>query len=417
LKDQVVTTHRRVENPEKFPKQNYFRICGPALREFQAEGIWHLHLPEVAWWLSVCLAVCSPARNQVDMSELKEDPVATSSGEEDGVAASREGLNNVNLPAAVVESLENGAKNDGGDGGCGGGDAPPLTSHPPPLPPSGNATDDADVAAASSSGAAAAAADIAPSPHSGGGGAVGGGSDTACTTNNPSTSSDNNGWMVVGARCSIPKRGSGTVRWKGVIGTKDRVGVDLDEPNGLNDGSTPSGIVLFRCKPMHGVFVLPSIVEQPAAVTMPTTAGAPAAAPAAAVGADSGKRSPVVRPPVVARAIEVMRERRGEMVDEERILPALVSQFGKEVRALHLHAACRACLACLACHLPHVPCIRTCVRAYMRAVSVCDLRTCTLTIRVTSIAHFGPTLATFGHPGVQATAQRRRTVLATAWPA
>ena len=297
------------------------------------------------------------------MSELKADPVATSSGEVDGVGVSSE-----NLPAAVVESLESqrGAKNDDGDGGCGGGDAPPLTSHPPPLPPSGNTTDDADVAAASSSGAAAAAAYIAPSPHWDGGGAVGGGSDTA--TNNPSTSSDNNGWMVVGARCSIPKRGSGTVRWKGVIGTKDRVGVELDEPNGLNDGSTPSGIVLFRCKPMHSIFVLPSIVEQPAAVTMPTTAGAAAAAPASAVGADSGKRSPVVRPPVVARAIEVMRERRGEMVDEERILPALVSQFGKEVRDLHLHAACRACLAChlrATCRTCHAY-VHVCVRTFVR---------------------------------------------------
>jgi hypothetical protein len=301
------------------------------------------------------------------MSELKADGVATSAGEEDGVAASREGLvSDVNLPAAVVESLEShqrGTKNDDGDGGCGGGDVPPLTCHPPPLPPSGNTTDDADVAAAISSGAAAAAAEIAPSPHPDGGGAVGGGSDTA--TNNPSTSSDDNAWMVVGARCSIPKRGSGTVRWKGVIGTKDRVGVELDEPNGLNDGSTPSGIVLFRCKPMHGVFVIPSIVEQPAAVTMPTTAGASAAA-AAAVGAESGKRSPVVRPPVVARAIEIMRERRGEMVDEERILPALVSQFGKEVRALDLHAACRACLAC---HLPHVPCV-SCVCACAHACAV-----------------------------------------------
>ena len=37
------------------------------------------------------------------------------------------------------------------------------------------------------------------------------------------------------------------------------------------------------------------------------------------------------RPPIVARAIEVMRARRGEMVDAERILPALESQFGKEV--------------------------------------------------------------------------------------
>jgi hypothetical protein len=71
-------------------------------------------------------------------------------------------------------------------------------------------------------------------------------------------------WVVVGARCIVPGRGSGTVRWVGVIGTQDRVGVELDEPNGLNDGSVPSGIALFRCKPMHGVFVTPVVLQEEA---------------------------------------------------------------------------------------------------------------------------------------------------------
>lgn len=62
-------------------------------------------------------------------------------------------------------------------------------------------------------------------------------------------------WMVPGARCTLPDRGPGTVRWVGMIGRAERVGVELDKPNGLNDGSTPHGRVLFRCKPKHGVFV------------------------------------------------------------------------------------------------------------------------------------------------------------------
>ena len=71
-----------------------------------------------------------------------------------------------------------------------------------------------------------------------------------------------NTWVVVRARCHVPGRGPGTVRWIGAIREEDRVGVELDEPNGLNDGSTPSGRIIFRCKPKHGLFVKPSIMMQ-----------------------------------------------------------------------------------------------------------------------------------------------------------
>jgi hypothetical protein len=72
-------------------------------------------------------------------------------------------------------------------------------------------------------------------------------------------------WVIVGARCTVPKRGSGTVRWIGAIGTENRVGVELDSPNGLNDGSMPDGQVLFRCKPLHGVLVKAPRLKQGAA--------------------------------------------------------------------------------------------------------------------------------------------------------
>ena len=70
-------------------------------------------------------------------------------------------------------------------------------------------------------------------------------------------------WMVIGARCMVAKRGMGTVRWIGVIGKALRVGVELDQPNGLNDGSVPNGPVLFRCKPKHGIFVVKTAVTKP----------------------------------------------------------------------------------------------------------------------------------------------------------
>jgi hypothetical protein len=69
---------------------------------------------------------------------------------------------------------------------------------------------------------------------------------------------------AVGARCTVQGRGCGTVRWIGDIDSQHRVGVELDGPNGLNDGSTPRGKTLFGCKPKHGIFVKLSAVEQEA---------------------------------------------------------------------------------------------------------------------------------------------------------
>ena len=69
-------------------------------------------------------------------------------------------------------------------------------------------------------------------------------------------------WVTVGARCIVSNLGSGAVRWIGVIGEQDRIGVELDKPKGLNTGSAPDGQVLFRCKPKHGVFVKPSVLQQ-----------------------------------------------------------------------------------------------------------------------------------------------------------
>ena len=75
-------------------------------------------------------------------------------------------------------------------------------------------------------------------------------------------------WLVMGARCTVHKRGAGTVRWVGVLNEQKHVGVELDRPNGVNDGSTPEGQALFRCKPEHGVFVT-ALDLQPEATVHP----------------------------------------------------------------------------------------------------------------------------------------------------
>jgi hypothetical protein len=110
-----------------------------------------------------------------------------------------------------------------------------ATHQPPPPPPPGDGNDDAEDV----SGVGPGYIDVAAS--------------------SPAQQAP---WLVVGARVVVTGRGPGVVRWMGRTGGDDRIGVELDEPNGLNDGSTPKGRVLFRCPPKHGVFVLADKVQQ-----------------------------------------------------------------------------------------------------------------------------------------------------------
>ena len=70
-------------------------------------------------------------------------------------------------------------------------------------------------------------------------------------------------WMEVGDRVSVIGRGCGVVRFVGqhhVDGTP-RVGVELDEATGLNDG-TVNGDQYFSCPARHGVLTTPKSVQQ-----------------------------------------------------------------------------------------------------------------------------------------------------------
>lgn len=69
------------------------------------------------------------------------------------------------------------------------------------------------------------------------------------------------GAPVVGDRVSVVGKGVGTVVFIGPhhISGEDRLGVNLDEPNGINDG-TVSGHKYFDCKPLHGVLTVPERV-------------------------------------------------------------------------------------------------------------------------------------------------------------
>ncbi|KAJ9123331.1 hypothetical protein QFC22_001530 [Naganishia vaughanmartiniae] len=73
--------------------------------------------------------------------------------------------------------------------------------------------------------------------------------------------------MATAVDCAVGSRvrvsaGDGTVRWTGTnpdFAVGKWVGVQLDEPNGKNDGSV-QGKQYFSCQPKHGVFVRPSQV-------------------------------------------------------------------------------------------------------------------------------------------------------------
>jgi hypothetical protein len=79
--------------------------------------------------------------------------------------------------------------------------------------------------------------------------------------------------IPVGARCMVG-RGEGTVRFVGDVGSSGvRIGVELDRPNGLNDGAA-RGNRYFTCDPKYGVFVSPdTVVVQPADTAIDADAG------------------------------------------------------------------------------------------------------------------------------------------------
>jgi len=88
-------------------------------------------------------------------------------------------------------------------------------------------------------------------------------------------SSDGDGYLDVvddvdistGDRCTVVNRGRGTVRFVGSVGGVPRIGVELDEARGLNDGIA-RGTRYFQCLPKHGVF------SKRSNVTIDKTAGA-----------------------------------------------------------------------------------------------------------------------------------------------
>ena len=66
--------------------------------------------------------------------------------------------------------------------------------------------------------------------------------------------------ITVGMRCETSKFGMGCVRFIGQIKGKVRIGIELDKPIGLNNG-TVFGKQFFKCAPKHGVFLLPDVVR------------------------------------------------------------------------------------------------------------------------------------------------------------
>ena len=66
--------------------------------------------------------------------------------------------------------------------------------------------------------------------------------------------------ITVGMRCETSKYGTGCVRFIGRIGSYVRIGIELDEATGLNNG-TVFGKQFFECAPKHGVFLQPDVVR------------------------------------------------------------------------------------------------------------------------------------------------------------
>jgi hypothetical protein len=65
--------------------------------------------------------------------------------------------------------------------------------------------------------------------------------------------------LQLGHRCTVTGRGAGVVRFVGTVKETMRIGVLLDNPTGLNDG-TLGGTRYFECPNGHGVFAKPENV-------------------------------------------------------------------------------------------------------------------------------------------------------------
>jgi hypothetical protein len=66
--------------------------------------------------------------------------------------------------------------------------------------------------------------------------------------------------LQVGHRCTVKDRGAGVVRFVGRVKQSLRIGVVLDTPTGLNNG-TFGGTRYFECPDGHGVFAKPENVQ------------------------------------------------------------------------------------------------------------------------------------------------------------
>ena len=109
--------------------------------------------------------------------------------------------------------------------------------------------------------------------------------------------------IAVGSRCIVADRGPGEVRWVGKIGNNLKIGVALDEMNGLNDGKV-RGTRYFECPDLHGVFCKPEKVT--------VTHGPPPASSGAAHG-KAPRSAPVAPPRANAEAARAAAKSRGTL--------------------------------------------------------------------------------------------------------
>lgn len=131
--------------------------------------------------------------------------------------------------------------------------------------------------------------------------------------------------LAVGDSVLVSKiRAHGTVRFVGKteFQTGDWVGIELNKPNGKNDGSV-QGVRYFECPPHHGLFVHPDMVERKDARKSKAHSTAAAAAdaqatPEAASQTESPAPPPRAAAPVMATEPAVADDRgRGHSTYEE----------------------------------------------------------------------------------------------------